>query len=610
MKHIKKHIKLYAIISILLIAVILSVVLIVCLSNQEPQEEESTTQAETEVIERIDLNKYATTLAVGETDKIDVSCTVDYTATFKSADEAIATVSTDGVITAVGEGETTIIVTVNDVEIKVAVTVTRSVAYIPAYIFRFDEENVSIFVGDTNKLNWSLVCGDQDVENPQITYSSSNENVAAVSADGTVTAKSYGEAEITATVNDIDGETLTDTVTVNVLTKRYIAFTSEDIVDNSMRLSKDGTYKTIDLKAVVYKISDENEIVVDTEYTALLTLASSDTSIVSVNGQTVSGVSAGEAEVTVEVAIIGLKETVKVTVYGYYAKIKTAADFAEISAHLDGYFVLANDVELGNITTYGVGVKSDTEFTGTFDGNGHKLTYTLFSGDNVAQGRDGDANGATYKALFGTIGAEGVVKNVHLNVTSKGYYAYTGDGGCNGADKRAGIAMNNKGLIENIYISYTFEYPGVANSQAGLGSNVVCGTNTGTINNLVAKVHYTGTEQLWRNGEGLGHTDTAAEYSKMNIINVNDGGTVSNLAFAAMVDHPETGRVWFSMSTAGFENVKPLNIHTTWSSGYTEDELVAGWNSFVSGGFNEGTLWKNDGTVVYFNGEAVLGTAK
>ncbi|MEG2929189.1 MAG: Ig-like domain-containing protein [Oscillospiraceae bacterium] len=76
-------------------------------------------------------------LEVGKTEKLDISITPadtteSKTALFKSTDEKIATVDTDGVVTAVAAGECKIIANIGNIEATTLVTVTAPVVEKPA----------------------------------------------------------------------------------------------------------------------------------------------------------------------------------------------------------------------------------------------------------------------------------------------------------------------------------------------------------------------------------------------------------------------------------------------------------------------------------------------
>lgn len=115
---------------------------------------------------------------------------------WKSQDNKVAKVNSQGVVIARGFGQTTITATRNKMEIICVVNV-----YDPI----ITPEDISLKVGKTKKLKVSQNYSDE------IIWKSSKKNIVGVSQKGKIRAKSKGEAIVTATV---DGVTLKCNVTV------------------------------------------------------------------------------------------------------------------------------------------------------------------------------------------------------------------------------------------------------------------------------------------------------------------------------------------------------------------------------------------------------------
>ena len=96
------------------------------------------------------------------------------------------------------------------------VTFTASVesASVPVTAITLNKTATTISAGQTETLSVSSVTPD-DATDQTVTWSSDNEAVATVDADGKVTAVALGTANITATANDGSGVTATCAVTVN-----------------------------------------------------------------------------------------------------------------------------------------------------------------------------------------------------------------------------------------------------------------------------------------------------------------------------------------------------------------------------------------------------------
>ena len=120
---------------------------------------------------------------------------------WSSADETVATVDTNGLVTAVGAGNTDITVTTDDGSFKAvcAVTVEQSVTGV---ILNYSE--MTMVVGDTAQINCTVEPA--DTTDKTTSWSSDNTPVASVVKDtdeqGTVTANAVGVAYITITTNN------------------------------------------------------------------------------------------------------------------------------------------------------------------------------------------------------------------------------------------------------------------------------------------------------------------------------------------------------------------------------------------------------------------------
>lgn len=118
--------------------------------------------------------------------------------TFESSNTAVATVSASGLITAKGPGTATITVTATDGSGKsasCAVIVKQPVTGI-----QITPNGFTLVKGDVKDLKANVSPADAD--NPDVIWTSSNTNIAAVSSKGQVTAVNEGSCVITATCKD------------------------------------------------------------------------------------------------------------------------------------------------------------------------------------------------------------------------------------------------------------------------------------------------------------------------------------------------------------------------------------------------------------------------
>lgn len=109
-----------------------------------------------------------------------------------SSDEAVATVDAEGAVTAVAPGEVEITAASEDGKLTAScrVTVGVSVTGIAA------PETLELQIGETETANLGAAVLPDNATDATLTYKSSNEAVATVDADGTVTAVGAGECEI------------------------------------------------------------------------------------------------------------------------------------------------------------------------------------------------------------------------------------------------------------------------------------------------------------------------------------------------------------------------------------------------------------------------------
>ena len=163
-------------------------------------------------------------LLVGQTEKLTVTVkpdnTTDKTITWKSDNEAVATVSSDGTVTAVSVGTANIMATCGQATATCKVTVNP----VEATGVILSADNMSLLVGQTEKL--TVTVKPDNTTDKTITWKSDNEAVATVSSDGTVTAVSVGTANIMATCGQA---TATCKVTVNPILIESITISPEFI---------------------------------------------------------------------------------------------------------------------------------------------------------------------------------------------------------------------------------------------------------------------------------------------------------------------------------------------------------------------------------------------
>ena len=248
----------------------------------------------------ISLNKTAATLKANQTVSLTATVTPS-TATnkkvsWKSSDESVAAVSSDGVVTAFKVGTTNITATTTD-GTNLSATCQVTVEATLATGISLNKKAVTLEVDDNETLTVTVT--PSDASNKKVNWKSSNTSVATVSSTGVVTAKAVGTANITATTTD--GTSLSATCKVTV----------EPTLVTSLSLNKSvatlKTNETITLIANVFPTAAQNRTV---------TWSSSDTSVATVSSEgVVTALKVGTATITATTTDgSNLTATCKVTV--------------------------------------------------------------------------------------------------------------------------------------------------------------------------------------------------------------------------------------------------------------------------------------------------------
>ena len=211
----------------------------------------ATTAPQEVAVESISLTASATTIAAGQTAQvfaeIQPTNATNKNVTFTSSNTDVATVTEEGVVTALKDGETTIIATAAN---GVTGTITITVKTVEPAVMNLNVTTLNLTVGDTQVLTTSFV--PEETTERNVTWSSDKESVAKVDANGTVTAIGVGTATITAISEN--GLKATCTVTVKEKTNDKTDGVTIDVA-NSLK-DYDNTVFTgvnADVKVRVYK---------------------------------------------------------------------------------------------------------------------------------------------------------------------------------------------------------------------------------------------------------------------------------------------------------------------------------------------------------------------
>ena len=168
----------------------------------------SVTQAGIPVVSvtSVTLDLASIELTAGETGQltatISPSNATNQNVSWSSSNEAVATVSNTGLISAAGEGTATITVTTEDGNFTATcdVTVIAPPSTIAVTGVSLDNTSVSMWVDENRQLTATVA--PNDATNQNVSWSSNNPAVATVSNTGLVTAVNKGTATITVTTDD------------------------------------------------------------------------------------------------------------------------------------------------------------------------------------------------------------------------------------------------------------------------------------------------------------------------------------------------------------------------------------------------------------------------
>ena len=246
----------------------------------------------------ITLNKTETTITKGQTETLTATVAPDdaddKTVTWTSSDEAVVTVDENGTVTAVKGGTATITAsTVNDKKAACTVTVYAPVTGLEIT----DPESSRLATGKTLQLATAI--SPEDATDKSVTWKSSDDAKATVSADGLVTAVAPGEVTITATSADNEGAS--DSVTLTI----YVAVTGV----------------TLDKQETVYMTVGDSDVTLvatvapQTATDKSVTWTSSNEKVLTVENGALTAVAAGDATIKVTTTDGGFTAEVDVHVY-------------------------------------------------------------------------------------------------------------------------------------------------------------------------------------------------------------------------------------------------------------------------------------------------------
>ena len=325
--------------------------------------------------------------------------------TWSSSDESIATVDANGVVTAIAVGEATITATTVDGS---NLSATCKVTVVPtlATSITLDKSEISLEAKETDTLVATVL--PELATEKSVEWSSSDESIATVDANGVVTAIAVGEATITATT--VDGSNLSATCKVTVIPTLATSITLDKTEISLETKETDTLVATIfpelaTEKSVEWLSSDESIAIVDA------------------NG-VVTAIAVGEATITATTTDgSNLSTTCKVTVIPTLA-ISIELDKTEASVEEKSDLQLMATILPEHTTNKEVAWSSSDKWVASVDNNGFVTVYAAGEAIITATTTDGTNLSATcrinvYSGIDGVNGHDVIVVTVGDNIIVK-----------------------------------------------------------------------------------------------------------------------------------------------------------------------------------------------
>ncbi len=294
------------------------------------------------------IDKETAEITVGETLQLNVTSTSDkeFTVEWSSSDDAVATVSETGLVTAVKEGSAEITAKADGNQLKCALTVKAK----PEQQYTYKISHTSATLEEESTLQLSVTSEPEKALS--VTWTSSDDAVATVSETGLVTAVKEGTATVKAVV---DGKELTCAVTVEPAPVLYTYTLNETKLnlENGKNFQLELTVEPeIENLTVVWETTDGGVANVDEE--GLVTTAGVGNADINAK---VDGKVVATCKVTVFEYVYNFEKTLTLDYGEEEAKLPvtvTPVKEIDISYVLENNNVIEIDKE-GNITIVGVG---------------------------------------------------------------------------------------------------------------------------------------------------------------------------------------------------------------------------------------------------------------
>lgn len=189
----------------------------------------------------VSLNKNTLSLTVGGKDTLIATVAPtnasNQKVSWSTSSDKIASVDSNGNVTAVAQGSATITATTEDGKKTATCTVTVTASTVATTGVKLNKSTAAVNVNGTTQLTATVE--PSTATNKNVTWKSSNTGIATVDSNGKVTGKAVGEATITVTTAD-GGKTATCKVTVSKGSVATITYTVA--VDKTLTLDRSDFY--------------------------------------------------------------------------------------------------------------------------------------------------------------------------------------------------------------------------------------------------------------------------------------------------------------------------------------------------------------------------------
>jgi len=213
--------------------------------------------AESVPVTSVVLSKTKLSLTVEDTQRLTAAVmprnATDKSVTWESTDPSVATVNSSGLISAKGEGKTTIIVKTNDGE-KVDTCEVTVKAIHPTRVSLNKSSMILYQGGGMEKLIATV--SPSNATDKSVTWESSDDDVAQVSSEGVITPVGLGTVTITVTTSN--GKTDKCKVTVRASEGEVNRLRIEQVSETSAKISWSGTTGTVQVE--IRKDSDHSTV--------------------------------------------------------------------------------------------------------------------------------------------------------------------------------------------------------------------------------------------------------------------------------------------------------------------------------------------------------------